>query len=71
MATKEISPMNRTKTLFTILVLLNSYGTLAQTEDELMIKAIFEDVLIKGKCYQNLVHLSNQIGGRTNLVRII
>ena len=56
--------MNRIKTLFTILVLLNSYGALAQTEDELMIKAIFEDVLTKGRCYQNLDYLSNQIGGR-------
>ena len=56
--------MNRIKTVFTILVLLNSYGAPAQTQDEQMIKAIFEDVLTRGECYQNLEYLSNQIGGR-------
>ena len=56
--------MNRIKTLFTILILLNSTMAWAQTEDDLMIKAIFEDVLTKGECYQNLDYLSNQIGGR-------
>jgi len=50
----------------TLLVLACMYSFLAgaQTKDSATIRSIYDEVLTKGKCYQNLDYLSNKIGGR-------
>ncbi len=47
-----------------ILLVLATLQTFAQSEDETQIKAIYNAALTKGKAYDWLNHLSNQIGGR-------
>ncbi|MFH6602023.1 M28 family peptidase [Maribacter algicola] len=46
------------------LLLLAALSTFGQSEDESQIKAIYDAALTKGKAYDWLNHLSNQIGGR-------
>ena len=48
----------------TLIILLSIYQVFAQSEDEKQIKAIYEAALTKGKAYDWLNYLSNQIGGR-------
>lgn len=38
--------------------------TQAQTEDSVMIRKIYDEVLMHGECYQNLSYLCSNIGGR-------
>jgi len=45
-------------------ILLASIPFYSQTEDEKQIKAIYDMALTKGKAYDWLNYLSNQIGGR-------
>jgi hypothetical protein len=47
-----------------LIILLSTYYVFAQSEDEKQIKAIYDAALTKGKAYDWLNHLSNQIGGR-------
>ncbi|EAR00220.1 M20/M25/M40 family metallo-hydrolase [Maribacter sp. HTCC2170] len=48
----------------TLIVLLTVWNGFSQSEDEKQIKAIYDAALTKGKAYDWLNHLSNQIGGR-------
>ncbi|PHS09503.1 MAG: peptidase M28 family protein [Kordia sp.] len=47
-----------------IIALLFSLGFFAQSDDEQMLKNIYDTSLLNGKSYDWLNHLSNQIGGR-------
>lgn len=47
--------------LFTLLLSVHAQ---AQSADSIMMKRIYNEVLTRGKCYENLDHLSNKIGGR-------
>ncbi|MCP4975774.1 MAG: M20/M25/M40 family metallo-hydrolase [Maribacter sp.] len=48
----------------TLIILLSSCHVFGQSEDEKQIKAIYNAALTKGKAYDWLNYLSNQIGGR-------
>lgn len=48
----------------TLIILLTVWSGFPQSEDERQIKAIYDAALTKGKAYDWLNHLSNQIGGR-------
>jgi len=47
-----------------IITLLFTLGIFAQSDDEQMLKNIYDTSLLNGKSYDWLNHLSNQIGGR-------
>ena len=53
-----------TQYILILLVCLQAPLLSAQTEDEQMVKTIFDTSLLNGKSYEWLDHLSNQIGGR-------
>jgi len=52
------------KTLKTVLILAVSINCVAQKNDSIMLRRIFSEALMNGKCYSNLDYLSNKIGGR-------
>ena len=52
------------KLLSIVLLFLTAQTVLAQTADSLFIKHISDEILINGKAYENLRHLTKQIGGR-------
>lgn len=47
-----------------IILLFITFQTVAQTDDEKQLRAIYDAALVDGKAYNWLNHLSNQIGGR-------
>lgn len=47
-----------------IILLFITFQTVAQTDDEKQLRAIYDAALVDGKAYDWLNHLSNQIGGR-------
>ncbi len=49
---------------FTLIILLITWSGFSQSNDEKQIKAIYDAALTKGKAYDWLNYLSNQIGGR-------
>lgn len=49
--------------IFLFLLLLNSI-IIAQNNDSIMIRKIYDEVLTHGECYQNLAYLCANIGGR-------
>ncbi|MBT8299106.1 MAG: M20/M25/M40 family metallo-hydrolase [Maribacter sp.] len=49
---------------FSLIVLLTTWNGFTQSADEKQIKAIYDAALTKGKAYDWLNYLSNQIGGR-------
>ena len=50
--------------VFTTIVFLLSLKGFSQAEDSGMIKKISDEILINGKAYENLRHLTKKIGGR-------
>jgi len=50
--------------VFTTIVFLLSLKGFSQAEDSVMIKKISDEILINGKAYENLRHLTKKIGGR-------
>lgn len=52
------------KLISIVLLLLTAQIVLAQTADSIFIKRISDEILINGKAYENLHHLTKQIGGR-------
>ena len=50
--------------VFTAIVFLLSLKGFSQAEDSGMIKKISDEILINGKAYENLRHLTKKIGGR-------
>ena len=52
------------KILFIAISFLFGTNCLSQKEDSIMIKKISDDILINGKAYDNLRHLTKKIGGR-------
>jgi carboxypeptidase Q len=52
------------KTPLLVLTCLLTLVAGAQQKDSVVLKSIYNEVLSNGKCYQNLDHLSNKIGGR-------
>ena len=56
--------MSLKKQLFILPFLLLSYCVKAQNADSVMIRKIYNEVLTKSECYQNLAYLCSNIGGR-------
>ena len=52
------------KIIFTSAAFLFSVVVFGQAEDSLMIKKISDEILLNGKAYDNLRHLTKKIGGR-------
>ena len=52
------------KFLFIITMFIPTVMIFSQTEDSIMIKKISDEILINGKAYDNLRHLTKKIGGR-------
>ena len=52
------------KILFISTAFLFSVSVFGQTEDSLMIRKISDEILLNGKAYDNLRHLTKKIGGR-------
>ncbi|AMS25810.1 peptidase M28 [Bacteroidetes bacterium UKL13-3] len=52
------------KFLSAFLLSVSSLYAQAQSTDSVMMKRIYNEVLTRGKCYENLDYLSNKIGGR-------
>ena len=52
------------KILFIAISFLFVTNCFSQNEDSIMIKKISDDILINGKAYENLRHLTKKIGGR-------
>ena len=50
--------------VFTAIVFLFSLNGFSQAEDSGMIKKISDEILLNGKAYENLRHLTKKIGGR-------
>ena len=50
--------------LILLVILKSNIASKAQTEDSLMIKKIYDEVLKHGECYNNLAYLCSNIGGR-------
>ena len=50
--------------VFTTIVFLLSLKGFSQAEDSVMIKKISDEILLNGKAYENLRHLTKKIGGR-------
>ena len=50
--------------VFIFLGLLFSVNSFSQAEDSIMIKKISDEILVNGKAYENLRHLTKQIGAR-------
>lgn len=50
-------------TAFTLLFIIN-FSALAQSDDEKMLRSIYDEALINSKCYDWLDYLSNTIGSR-------
>ena len=50
--------------IFFAFILSIQLQTSAQTNDSLLIRNLFTEVLTRGQCYQTLDYLSNRIGGR-------
>lgn len=61
MSTKFVH-MKRTVLLF--FLVLTGFAGLAQTEDSLMIRQIADEILVNSKAYENLRHLTKNIGAR-------
>jgi hypothetical protein len=60
-----LSKINRmSKYFFLIISLLFTTNLFSQQEDSLMIRRIADEILVNGKAYDNLRHLTKQIGGR-------
>ena len=55
------------KSILAGLVLLNGMVMVAQSQDEKMLKDIYNSSLTNGKCYSWLEHLSNKIGSRLSV----
>lgn len=52
------------KLILPLLILCTANSLLAQNEDSVFIKRIANEILINGRAYENLRHLTKQIGGR-------
>ena len=52
------------KIVFSALALVIATSSFSQREDSIMIKKISDEILVNGKAYENLRHLTKKIGGR-------
>ncbi len=53
------------KKLFFLIVLLPlTFSSVAQKEDSLMVRKIYDEILINGECYENLRSLCKDVGAR-------
>src|ERR1700754_4435216 len=52
------------KQFITVILLLTAFYTNAQQEDSIMISKIADEVLIRGKAYENLRNLTKKVGPR-------
>ena len=50
--------------VFIVIAFLLTLQGYSQSEDSIMIKKISDEILINGKAYENLRHLTKQIGAR-------
>ena len=50
--------------LFFLFLIFNTARSIAQNNDSIMIRKIYDEVLTHGECYQNLAYLCSNIGGR-------